>query len=213
MQAIMSIVDRESEWSPAESESKTIKRHPKQIKIEKEIDSVSKTKIENYITETQQRQKKQKKEIRKLKEELEEEREFIHRKIETLEELYKGRIEELESDLAEKKNLDIKKDEKIFEMTKKVKKLEERNNLLEKSTQSKKKKKKGAKKDEESRSRDRSTRDKYYSQKIKNLERLLKEKNEKIEKLYEKIDDLKIDNTALKEVLEEHVKHSQSSHN
>lgn len=48
-----------------------------------------------------------------------------------------------------------------------------------------------------------STRDKHYSDKVKNLSRLLEEKNRKIQALRSKIEDLKIDNQAMKELLAE----------
>ena len=137
MQAIMSIVDREAEWSSPQSESSTVKRQPKSKQQKPEIDPESKLKIENYITQTRKQQKMQKKEIENLKEELELERENIHEKIEILEELYKGKIGELESELTGKEELLSKNEKIIIELREKVKKLEVKNKSLEKSQKKK----------------------------------------------------------------------------
>ena len=93
---------------------------------------------------------------------------------------YRRKIEELETANKEKE--------------KEIKKLKNKNKLLGIKKRSKKSQEKEKKK---------STNDKYLSEKVRNLSRLLEEKNKKIKSLNSKIDDLKIDNQAMKELLHE----------
>ena len=212
MQAIMSIVDKDDNWCPSPSDSNTLKRQKGEDQIVDTFDTESKAAIQDYITRSQSLQKRQKREIKELKSDLEQERDMIYERMDTLEDLYKARIEELEIELVETEHKMSEKDGEINAQQSKIKELEKEKKTslkfggnMERRGKKKTKERKSLQTKEKTKETARSHTEKYNSQKIKNLERLLEEKNRKIKTLFDKIDDLKVDNTALKEVLEEHV--------
>ena len=212
MQAIMSIVDKDDKWVPSPSDSNTLKRPKPEDQTVDTFDTESKAAIQDYITRSQSLQKRQNREIKELKSDLEQEREMIYERMDTLEDLYKARIEELEIELIETEHKMSEQDGEIKTQLSKIKELENEKKTtntfggnMERRGKKKTKQKRSLRNKEKTKETAKSHTEKYHSQKIKNLQRLLEEKNRKIQTLFDKIDDLKVDNTALKEVLEEHV--------
>jgi hypothetical protein len=145
---------------------------------ETNLDPKTKQILLGYFKRQDQKFKENKIYLNSTYQKLKEEKIQIEDQLGQLGDVYKRQISELEKS-------NKQKDQEI-------QKLKNKNKLL------------GIKKVKEKKSNKKNdTNDKYYSEKIKNLSRLLEEKNKKIKTLNNKIDDIKIDNQAMKELLTE----------
>jgi hypothetical protein len=145
------------------------------------LNSKSKELLIFYFKKQDQKFQENKKYIDDTYLKLKEERKKIEDQLAKLGDGYKQKINQLE------------KDNKL--KAKEIQKLKNKNKLLGIKTKKKPDNSKEKSKGEMTQ--------KYYSEKIRNLTHILEEKNKKIKTLNSKIDDLKIDNQAMKELLHE----------
>lgn len=150
---------------------------------ETQLDPKTRKILSGYFRKQEEKFRENQETLKSTYKQLKKEKVHIEEHLRQLGQVYKEQISELEKANNQK--------------DKEIKKLKKKNKLL--GIQGKKQKPKSKSKEQ---SKGELT-DKYYSDKLKNLSRLLEEKNRKIKTLNSKIDDLKIDNQAMKELLRE----------
>lgn len=154
---------------------------------ETQLDVKTRKILVRFFRKQEEKFRENQKRLKSTYQQLKEEKVHIEDHLQQLGDVYKAQISQLEK--ANK------------EQEKEIKKLKKKNRLL-----GIKGKRQASKAKSKPKSREQSKgkmTDKYYSDKIKNLSRLLEEKNRKIQLLNSKIDDIKIDNQAMKELLRE----------
>ena len=153
-----------------------VESHTNSLLQQTTLDSQSKDILKAYFHRQNLKFEENKKYLLETHKNLKKEKSGIENRLNDLEAVYKHKISELEKRL-------LMKDERIKDLTKKTKRKDKPLNPKEKVKK--------------------TTTSKYHTEKIKNLERLLTEKNKKISSLQLILEDVRIDNQAMKELLAE----------